>query len=64
MTKRIKTQNIRTRTNAGDSVRGTLYAGDKASRSYLSIPYGTGGIIRGRKLYRLAKAIVRRFEAT
>jgi hypothetical protein len=64
-TKRVKTQNVRTRTKNGTvALTGRLFGGKAGKQSYLSLQ--TSGIydeIAGQRLYRLAKAIVRRFEA-
>lgn len=59
----MKTQKIKTTPNVGRNlkIKGEL----KGKQSYLLFTDGTGrglGVLEGQKLYRLAKAIVRRFE--
>lgn len=59
----MKTRKIRTTPSVGKNLKisGEL----KGKDTYLLLADGTGrglGVIEGQKLYRLAKAIVRRFE--
>ena len=61
-----KTQKVRTRTANGDiTLGGALFGGNRGKYSYIVLrgPDGTYDEIDGLRLYRLAKAVVRRFEA-
>lgn len=63
--KRVKTQSVRTRTTYGTvKIRGRLESGQNGKHTYLVIETPTGEIdfLDGTRLYRLAKAIVTRFE--
>jgi hypothetical protein len=64
-TKTTKTQAVRTRTTVGNlKLGGLLYGGRFGKHSYLRVETqdGTSDYISGQRLYRLAKAIVTRFE--
>lgn len=64
-TQKTKTQKVRTRTADGRiTLGGTLFGGKRGRLSYLVLraPDGTYDEIDGLRLYRLAKAVCRRFE--
>lgn len=63
MAKKTKTQRIRTKTAP---IGGKLYGGKRGRFSYLVLRDLDGNYVdtlSGQSLYRLAKAVVRRFEA-
>ena len=66
MTKRLKTQRIRTKPSKVSSSSPNLELGGwfQGKDTYLWIGYKDSflGYVAGRKLYRLAKAIVERYE--